>query len=112
MRRAWLVPSGAVAALLMVLPAFAHHTDLDDPNDTRGLLDIRRVELAHRADPPQWTVVTGPSWTIRRIWDQGFVIVYVDTQGGERPEYYALLRSDGTRMGGRLYRDRATGRDV
>ena len=50
-----------VAALVTVglvsLVAGAHDTDFNDPNDTRGKLDVSRVRLGHELGPPRWSVI-------------------------------------------------------
>lgn len=98
-----LVASGV--AVLLPLLAFARHVDVRDANDTRGPLDIERVELA-KVRPPKWRVDTYIRWNVREIWDRGFVLVYIDTFGSDRADYYALVRSNGSKLVGSLYRDR------
>ena len=77
-----------------------------DGNDTRGILDVRRVRTDLGPRRPTWTVVTRSRWTLDRLWDDGFVLVYLDTAGGTDPEYYALARSVGSGMRGELFRHR------
>ena len=47
---------------LVALVAGAHDTDLTDPDDARGKLDVKQVRLAHQPGPPQWTIVTYGEW--------------------------------------------------
>jgi len=110
--RALGLVAGGVMVVGLALPASAHHTDLRDPNDVRGKLDIREVQLAHREAPPVWTVVTFQKWRIREMWDRGYVLVFLDTMGTADPDYFALVRSDGERMRATLYRDRRKAADV
>ena len=90
-----------VAALLTValvaLVAGAHDTDLTDPNDAGGRLDVREVRLAHQPGPPLWTIVTFAEWRTVEMWDRGYLMVLLDTQGGPGAEYYLLVRSAGVR---------------
>jgi hypothetical protein len=113
LRRALLVL--AVSAGLLAsgaLPAAAADSVITDPNDTTGL-DISRVALANAdSPPPVWTISTFRTWTISGIWDKGYFMVELDTAGGAGPEYRALIRSDGRRMLGRLYRVRRHALDL
>lgn len=104
-----------VAALLTValiaVVAGAHDTDLLDPNDTGGKLDVRQVRLAHHPLPPVWTVVTFAEWRTAEMWDRGYIMVLLDTSGGERAEYYLLVRSIRSALRGSLWRARIHGPD-
>ena len=106
------VTAAWIGALLMVsglsLEAFAA-ADVRDANDTRGALDVRSV---HRVggDRPIWRIVTRARWRARLVFDRGYLLVYVDTFGKRRADYYALLWSNGKRMRGTLVRDRRRGR--
>jgi hypothetical protein len=103
---------GASLCALVAAPllATARTAPLRDANDTRGPLDVRRVMKSGRAKPT-WRIETGPRWTARRLRDRGYVMLFLDIFGKRRPDHYALLRSDGRRMKGALYRDRAGKRD-
>ena len=74
-----------VAALLtivlMAIGAGAHHTDLADPNDTLGKLDVRRVRFDHTG-AASWTLTTFSEWTTGSIWDRGYLLVMLDTEAG------------------------------
>lgn len=98
----------AVTLVLAAVPLFgrASHLDLDDPNDTKGKLDIKRVKT-FGADEPGFTVVTFADWTAADIWDRGYVLLYLDTFGGGRFDYFVVASSFGDGMQGRLWRDRA-----
>ena len=63
-----LAPFGAalVTVALVTAIAGAHDTDLTDPNDTRGSLDVRQVRLSHKSGPPAWTIVTFGEWRTAR----------------------------------------------
>lgn len=100
-----------VAALLTSLLASARHVDVRDPNDTRGALDIKRVAMAD-GRTAKWRIRTWQSWKVAELWDAGFFLVYLDTFGGSRADYYALVRAAGREMVGALYRDREGKRDI
>jgi hypothetical protein len=107
---------GAVIALVVIGASFpllagANHLDPDDPNDVRGPLDVERVRSWGRPRRPGWRVVTFARWTPKRLWDKGFVLVLLDTVGDDRFEYYAFVRSNGSRMRARLFKDRLRRRD-
>lgn len=90
---------GAVESVSCVHPSPA------DANDTHGFLDVRQVDSFLGTEEPVWKVVTISRWSAFKMWDQGFVVVYLDTFGAELPDYYALIRSVGTRLRGTLFRN-------
>lgn len=90
----------------------AADTDLMDPRDTDGKLDVRGVELDHTGEPLTWLVRTYGSWTIKEIWDRGFIVIDLDTTAGPEADHYLLVRSDGRHLKGNLYRVRDSGRDA
>jgi hypothetical protein len=100
-----------VTIVAIALSAGAHDTDLRDPNDTRGKLDVREVLLGHEPGPPRWTVITFARWSIPEMWDRGYVEVLLDTKGDDRAEYYILVRSNRKKLEGTLWRLVAVGPD-
>ena len=104
--RARIVLAAVLLAGLAPLFARAHHGDVVDGNDTRGLLDVRKVET-FGVMKPGWRIITFKDWRAQRVWDHGHFLVYLDTFGDERFDYYALVSSFGHGMQGRLWRDRA-----
>lgn len=88
---------------LAVLAQLARH---DDPRDTPGLLDVRRVKISGKLERPIFKTITFKEWTANRIWDRGYFIVHLDARGGSHFEHYILVRSVGGRLEGTLYRDR------
>ena len=100
-----------VTVALVAVVAGAHHTDLLDPNDTRGKLDVRQVRLAHQPVPPVWTIVTFAEWRTAEMWDRGYIVVLLDTSQGERADYYLLVRSIGSVLRGSLWQARIYGPD-
>ena len=101
----------AIAAATLAM-AGGTRAQVDDPNDVGGALDVRRVWFDPLAGPPRWTVLTFAAWDVEQIRDRGFVFVFLDTAGAERDDYYALLRADGSRLTGALWRDSVRGADV
>ena len=99
-----------LAAAAIPLVASADHTGLEDGNDTKGPFDVRRVKVAGTRRP-RYDVVTFPRWKVARVWDRSYGLVYFDTFGGDAPDYYVLVRSDGYRMRAHLYRDKARKKD-
>jgi hypothetical protein len=103
-----------VIAALVVAVAIAAprlHSDVRDPNDTKGLLDVRRVRLAHEGRT-EVTVITFASWTTSAMWDRGNAYVFLDTKGSADAEYFVVVRSTGPKLQGSLWRDRRDRRDV
>jgi hypothetical protein len=108
--KARVVVAIVIASLLVPVLVWAHHVDPRDPNDTPGPLDVRRVNVVRRSTP-RFEIITWRGWTAKEIWDQGFGLVRLDTFGSSRFDYYALVRSTGTRLRGDLFRDRSRGSD-
>jgi hypothetical protein len=100
----------AVAALAFAGGASADHLPVADANDTRGPLDIRRVEVKGK-ERPIWKVTTHGRWTTAAIFDFGFVTVFLDTLDTRRPDFYILIGSRGTHLYADLWRDRANKAD-
>ena len=98
----------ALGAALGMVPmlASANHQAVRDHNDTKGVLDVRRVNVKGTRARPKWQVVTFSGWSAASIWDQGYGLVYLDTFGGGRFDYYALVESDGYSLNASLWRDR------
>lgn len=100
-----LIAAAIGAAVALPLLAVANHAYVSDPDDTRGKFDVSTVRVdAER--PPTWTIRTYPRWSVERVWDAGYAMVFFDTFGDDRYDYYALVRSNGNRMVGSLWRDR------
>ena len=77
-----------------------------DPNDATGSLDVQRIRTTFGATSSSWTFVTYGRWNRKRIWDEGFGVVSLDTSGGLSPEYRILIRvrTDGRGMAAFLRR--------
>jgi hypothetical protein len=112
-RTARLTLALVLVAVIAVMPlmAGANHMDVQDPNDTRGQLDIKRVEVHGTGLIPLWKVITGRSWSSSEIFEKGFVLIFFDTFGTNRFDYYALARSTGRQMVATLYRNPKGKRD-
>ena len=94
-----------VAVSLFANVASASHMTVTDARDTRGELDIRRV--AHSGtDFPKWKISTFKGWGRQKIWDQGYLSVYLDTFGTGRHDYYALVWGGKNQLRATLFRDR------
>lgn len=112
MRRGSILALSALIAALSLAPwlAQASHRDPRDGDDTKGLLDVKRVIVQGR-EKPRWETRTYARWSVKKIWDRGFVFVYIDTFGDERFDYYALVRGDVDHMTASLWRDRKERKD-
>jgi hypothetical protein len=102
----------AATVLVLALPALGGTTSLEDPEDTNGLLDVRNVGLDDSVSPFVWHVSAHRAWTIREIWDRGFVMMQLDTKGDARIDHLAVVSSNGRRLIGTLNRVRKDGRLV
>lgn len=100
-----------VAGSLSTMFARASHQAVDDGDDVKGMLDIRRVENFGKPPDPRWKIMTIGGSTAKELWDTGFFLVYLDTFGDSRFDYYALVASKGSKMTGTLWRDPANKRD-
>jgi hypothetical protein len=107
----FLVALAVALAAIAAIAGPSFHSDVRDPNDTRGLLDVRRVRLDHEGRT-EVTAITFAEWTAASIWDRGNVYVFLDTEGGENPEYFLVVRSTGSDLQASLWRDRRDRRDV
>ncbi|MFN2390031.1 MAG: hypothetical protein ABR575_10565 [Actinomycetota bacterium] len=108
MRRRALPAVVALVAALGLVPmlASANHAEVLDPDDATGFLDVARVGVTGDPMQPRWAIETFGEWSAERLWDRGWLFIYFDTFGSARPDYYALLRSNGKRITGVLRRDR------
>lgn len=114
LRRASLIVG--ICLLATVLSAFfltasASHLPVTDPDDTRGPLDIRSVEVVGE-EKPRWKVTTWSRWTTAQVFDYGYGTIYLDTVATPRADYYILVGSAGTHLYARLYKDRETKSDL
>jgi len=96
------------AASLSTMFAKATHQDRKDGNDVSGKLDIRAVNTFGSISRPGWEIIASSRTTARSLRDRGFILVHLDTFGDTRPDYYALVSSNGSSFKGRLWRDLAS----
>jgi hypothetical protein len=111
LRAATPFAAAIITIAVMAVVAGAHDTDFLDPDDARGKLDVKQVRFAHDPGPPTWTIVTFSEWTTASMWDRGYLMILLDTEGGVGVEYYLLVRSAGTTLEGSLWRAHAVGPD-
>lgn len=112
MRRRVAAAVAVIVAAAFLIPLFAgaRHVDVTDDNDTRGVLDVRRVEVRGRSRPV-FKVITFARWATKRIYDRGNALIYFDTFGNKRFDYYALVRAQKDDLRASLYRDRTVKKD-
>ena len=108
MKRSLALVIAAVCFLAMA-PASAEHEVVQDQNDVSGRLDLRRVEM--KEGPRRWLMTTQKRFNADQIFDKGYFLVYLDTFGDKRFDYYVLLRSIRNRIRGDLWRDRKKSND-
>lgn len=75
-----------------------------DPDDVRGPLDVRLVTTAFTPTTATWRVAASGKASRYRLWDEGYVVVSLDTGGDRRFEWHVVARSTGRRMRGLLLR--------
>jgi hypothetical protein len=93
-----------VLLVLAAGAAFASHRVVNDPNDTPGALDIKKVTSFGLHNPAR-KIITFKGWTTRSMWDEGSFLVLYDSALDDRFDFYILVRSTGTRMEATLWRD-------
>jgi hypothetical protein len=91
--------SGSVASLSCLSPHPA------DENDAHGFLDVKQIDSFLESEQPVWRIITVSRWSVSKMWDRGFALVYLDTFGADVSDYYALIRSVGRRLRAELYRN-------
>ena len=108
-----VIAAGLLAALAAIpLLAWANHETTTDGNDTRGPLDVKRVDVKGTRSKPKWRVSTFGRWGPNAIWDKGYALVHLDAFGDEHFDHYALVRSNGFALEATLWRDRKRKDDV
>jgi len=74
-----------------------------DPNDTPGIFDLSTASVDRSAGFIV-TLRTFAQWRTSGVWDRGFFYVLLDTRGTARPDYEIVIRSNGVRMKGILFK--------
>lgn len=110
MRRIVVALTVAVVVPLAA-PVQASHVNVADGEDSRGPLDVRRVVPSGGAYA-KWRIDSYTRWSRRMIWDRGYLMVYLDTFGTKRHDYYALIWADKRRLRATLVRDRREKSDI
>lgn len=105
MKKTGVLLAGVTVLSLLGPAAHGRPAELTDPRDTRGPLDIRRVELRGTKEA-RFRVATEARWTARRLQDRGYLLVHLDTLGTPRFDHFALVRSPGRGVEGSLWRAR------
>jgi hypothetical protein len=106
-RRAAVLGLCVLASVALGVGLRAATTQVNDPNDTDGLLDVEMVRVVREpGEYPRWSVRTFAVWTLPDVWDRGYVSIEFDTRFGPDPDFYVLIRSLGTRLEGTLFRYR------
>ncbi len=103
---------GAALAAGLSLPVAAGPSELSDPNDARGRLDVRLVTTDLAASPLTWRFETFGRWTASQIWDRGYLLVQLDTKGDELIDHVLVLGSNGREIVTTLMRVRRSGQQV
>jgi hypothetical protein len=99
-----------LVVISVILTAFAHgiaygsHQRVTDANDSPGILDIKRVDSFGLVRPAR-RIITYKPWTANAIYDEGNFLIFYDTALDERFDYYVMVRSNGRKMEGILWRD-------
>ncbi len=57
----------------------------------------------------EWRIVTFGTWTVHEMWDQGILVVQLDTKGDAAIDQLAIVRSDGRDLVATLYAVRSDG---
>jgi RTX calcium-binding nonapeptide repeat (4 copies) len=86
---------------------FCEPPDPGDPSDTRGPLDVSLVDTGGTQNPPTWRIDVRGRLRAMRLWDEGYLVVSLDTQGGEEFDAHAVVRWDRRRPIGLLIADGA-----
>jgi hypothetical protein len=90
--------------------AAAAPIQLNDPEDVKGVLDVRQVRKTGDQSPV-FKFITYEGWTVKKIWSRGFLMVEFDTRGDERVDFYALISPTHEHLDGELVRDRRDKKD-
>jgi hypothetical protein len=97
-----------LAAVLSPAAAQVPRVEVQDARDARWPLDLREVDASFERNSLRFTLVTWGRWRARAIHDRSFLVVDLDPRSTAR--YRVVLRSNGRRIIGALYRKRG-GRD-
>lgn len=62
-------------------------------------LDITLVTGPSNGSSPKWRFVTRKSWSLRKIWDDGFFLIFLDHRGGSGVDKVIIARAKRTGRG-------------
>ena len=100
-----------LSGLMLLAPAsLAEHSEVRDRDDVDGRLDLRAVEMRN-GPPRRWILETYGAFSANSIFDRGYLLVYLDTYGTDRFDYYVLLRPKRSKVVGVLFKDRKEASD-
>ncbi len=71
---------------------FCEPPDPGDPSDTRGPLDVALVDSGGSQNPATWRIAVRGRMRAMRLWDEGYLVVSLDTRGGEEFDLHAVVR--------------------
>lgn len=71
---------------------------IGDPDDTRGILDVRQVTATLGVSPSSWRIGTFSRASKRRLWDEGYFVVSIDSRGDPAFDLHVLVKSSGRRL--------------
>jgi hypothetical protein len=80
-------------------------TSVQDPNDTRGALDVRLVDATLGLSPSAWRIGTFGRASKRRLWDEGYFVLSVDSRGDQGYDLHVLVKSTGRRVRALILRE-------
>jgi Ca2+-binding RTX toxin-like protein len=89
--------------------SFCESPQPGDPADTRGPLDVELVAIEGSQNPPTWRIQVRGRMRDIRLWDEGYLVVSLDIEGGEEFDVHAVVRWNRRRPIGLLTRAGARG---
>jgi hypothetical protein len=105
------VVAGVLVFASFFAPARGEHKTVLDGNDTQGRADIRSIRMEN-GSPRKWFFRTWRGWRVRDFFEQGYFVLYFDTFGNKRFDYFVFVRAKRKRLGAALWRDRRAKDDV
>jgi hypothetical protein len=88
----------------LLSPASGNHDIVSDPNDTSGRADIRKIRMVNDR-PRKWVFRTWRNWQINDFFERGWFVLYLDTFGGGRFDYFVFVRATRRDLAGAVWRD-------
>jgi hypothetical protein len=91
-----------VSAVMWAGPVMAHTFTRNDPNDSRGRLDLRSVSVSHTSTAVVHKVRTYESWTPKTLGRDSFFLIQIDKNNDRNYERCAFIFFAGGRLRGSL----------